>query len=34
VEKEITASGRKLKDCTLAEMDAIWNRVRAADKRA
>lgn len=34
VEKEITASGRKLKDCTLAEMDAIWNRVRAADKRS
>ena len=33
VEGEIVASGRKMKDCTLAQMDAIWDRLRAADKR-
>ena len=33
VEDEITASGRRMKDCTLAEMDAIWDRLRAEDKR-
>ena len=32
VEDEITASGRRMKDCTLAEMDAIWDKIRAADK--
>ncbi len=32
VEKEITASGRRMKECTLAEMDEIWNRLRAEDK--
>ena len=30
----IAASGRRMKDCTLAEMDAIWDKIRAADKRA
>ena len=34
VEDEITASGRRMKDCTLAEMDAIWDKIRAADKKA
>jgi len=33
VEGEIVASGRKMKDCTLAQMDEIWDRLRAADKR-
>lgn len=33
VEDEIVAGGRKMKDCTLAEMDAIWDRLRAEDKR-
>ena len=33
VEDEIVAGGRKMKDCTLAEMDAIWDKIRAADKR-
>jgi MazG family protein len=33
VEGEIVASGRKMKDCTLAQMDEIWNRLRAEDKR-
>ena len=33
VEDQIVASGRKMKDCTLAEMDAIWDQIRAADKR-
>lgn len=33
VEEEITGSGRRMKDCTLAEMDAIWDRLRAEDKR-
>lgn len=32
VEEEITAGGRRMKDCTLAEMDAIWDRLRAEDK--
>jgi len=32
VENEIVASGRKMKDCTLAQMDEIWNRLRAEDK--
>ena len=32
VEDEIVAGGRKMKDCTLAEMDAIWDKIRAADK--
>ncbi len=34
VEDEIVASGRRMKDCTLAEMDAIWDKIRAADKAA
>lgn len=33
VETEIVASGRRMKDCTLAQMDAIWDRLRAEDKR-
>lgn len=33
VEAEIGASGRKMKDCTLARMDGIWNRLRAEDKQ-
>ena len=32
VEDEIVAGGRRMKDCTLAEMDAIWDKIRAADK--
>ena len=32
VEDEIVSGGRRMKDCTLAEMDAIWDRIRAADK--
>lgn len=32
VEDEIIASGRRMKDCTLADMDAIWDRLRAEDK--
>ena len=34
VEDEIVASGRRMKDCTLAEMDAIWDKIRAADKKS
>ncbi len=33
VESEIVAGGRRMKDCTLAEMDAIWDKIRAADKK-
>jgi MazG family protein len=33
VEDEIVASGRRMKDCTLADMDAIWDRLRAEDKQ-
>ncbi len=33
VESEIVASGRQMKDCTLAQMDEIWDRLRAEDKR-
>ena len=33
VEEEIVASGRKMKDCTLAQLDEIWDRIRAADKK-
>lgn len=33
VENEIESAGRRMKDCTLAEMDEIWNRLRAEDKR-
>ena len=33
VEDEITGQGRRMKDCTLQEMDAIWDRLRAADKK-
>jgi len=33
VEEEIESSGRKMKDCTLAEMDEIWDRLRAEEKK-
>ena len=33
VEEAIAASGRRMKDCTLAEMDAVWDQIRAADKK-
>ncbi len=33
VEEAIAASGRRMKDCTLAEMDAVWDQIRAADKQ-
>ena len=33
VEDEIVAGGRRMKDCTLAEMDAIWDKIRAAAKK-
>jgi nucleoside triphosphate diphosphatase len=32
IEDELRASGKTPADSTLAEMDAIWNRIRAADK--
>ena len=32
MEADILAEGRTLKDCTLPEMEAHWNRHRAADK--
>lgn len=32
VENEIVSSGRRMKDCTLAQMDEIWDRLRASDK--
>ena len=34
VENEIVSGGRRMKDCTLAEMDAIWDKIRAADKKS
>ena len=33
VEDEIVASGRKMKECTLAQLDEIWDCIRAADKK-
>ena len=33
VEDEIVSSGRRMKDCTLAQMDEIWDRIRAQDKQ-
>lgn len=33
VEDEVVASGRKMKECTLAQLDEIWDRIRAADKK-
>ena len=32
VENETVSGGRRRKDCTLAERDAIWDKIRAADK--
>ncbi|MBW7921914.1 MAG: nucleoside triphosphate pyrophosphohydrolase [Rubellimicrobium sp.] len=34
VEDELQAMGKRPADSTLAEMDAIWNRIRAADRGA
>lgn len=34
MEAEITGSGKRLKDCTLEEMEAIWNRQRREEKEA
>jgi MazG family protein len=33
LEKEITASGHQLRDCTLAQMEEIWDRQRAEEKK-
>ena len=33
VESEVKASGREMTDCTLDELDAIWNQVKAREKR-
>jgi tetrapyrrole methylase family protein/MazG family protein len=32
VEKEIRDEGKDLKNCTLAEMDAVWDKIKAAEK--
>lgn len=32
VEEEVKASGKEMKDCTLDELDAIWNRVKNKEK--
>ncbi len=34
VEKAIKDSGREMKDCTLDEMDAVWNEVKRQEKSA
>lgn len=31
VETEVQQSGKKMSDCTLAELDAIWNRVKKSE---
>ena len=33
VESEVKSSGREMTDCTLDELDAIWNKVKERDKR-
>lgn len=33
VESEVKSSGREMKDCTLDELDAIWNKVKEREKR-
>ena len=33
VESEVKASGREMKDCTLDELDAIWNKVKEREKQ-
>ena len=32
LEEKITASGRRLEDCTLAEMDAYWDEAKGKEK--
>ena len=34
VESEVKSSGREMTDCTLDELDAIWNKVKEREKRA
>jgi nucleoside triphosphate diphosphatase len=34
LEREIAAQGRKLADCKLAELETVWERVKAAEKSA
>ncbi len=33
VENEVKASGREMQDCTLDELDAIWNKVKEQEKQ-
>ena len=33
VERRVAAAGRKMTDCSLAELDGLWNAVKAAEKR-
>lgn len=33
VESEVKASGREMKDCTLDELDAIWNNIKEREKQ-
>ena len=33
VENAVKASGKDMKDCSLDELDAIWNRVKQQEKR-
>ncbi|MBO4548969.1 MAG: nucleoside triphosphate pyrophosphohydrolase [Abditibacteriota bacterium] len=33
MEQQITGQGRSLADCTLAEMDAVWDRVKAEERK-
>jgi tetrapyrrole methylase family protein/MazG family protein len=34
IEERVHARGRKMTDCTLAELDAFWNEVKAEEKAA
>ncbi len=34
MEQELTASGASLNDFSLNEMDAVWNRIKQAEKGA
>lgn len=34
VEKEVLASGRQMQDCTLEELDGIWNKVKEQERKA